>query len=321
MPTIAAMRATKNLQLWSTETVEPRHRLGYWLDSICESFLEMNSTPDWRDDFFGRIEVCPLDQLTPTRAVGSAQTVQRDRRAIARSERNFYYLISQPCRAWRLEHAGQDQIVQPGESVLVDSRRPYDFHFPHGLDNLSVELPISWVERWIPEPQKILGLPIQGSSGWGLALRGLREALVPEAVMKLPVPAHAIEDQLGVLLGLASCQWGDEPVRSHAVLARCESCMRERLADPDLAAMDVATSAGTSLRTMHRTFASVKRTFAGSLLDMRLEEGGRMLADARFRRLTIGEIARRCGFMDPSHFARQFRNRQGMGPSEFRAIS
>ena len=321
MPLFKDMCATKNLQLWSTESVEPRHRLGYWLDSICESFLEMNSTPYLRDDFFGRIEVCPLDLLTPTRAVGSAQTVQRDRRAIARSERDFYYLISQPCRAWRVVHAGQDQLVQPGESVLVDSRRPYDFHFPHGLDDLSVALPIDWVERWIPEPKKLLGLPIQGISGWGLALRGLREALVPEALVQLPLPVHAIEEQLGVLLGLASCQLGDEPTHTHTLLARCESSMRERLADPDLAALDVAKAAGTSLRTMHRTFASEKRTFAGSLLAMRLEEGGRMLSDTRFKRVTVGEIARRCGFMDPSHFARQFRRLRGVGPSEFRAIS
>ncbi len=315
------MRATKSLQLWSTESVEPRHRLGYWLDSICESFLEMSSTPHGRDEFFGRIEVCPLDQLTCTRAVGSAQTVQRDRKAIAQSDRNFYYLISQPRSAWRIDHAGQDRVVQPGESVLVDSRRPYDFYFPRGLDDLSVQLPIDWVERWIPEPEKLVGLPIQGSSGWGFALRGLREALVPEAVLKLPVPAHAIEDQLGVLLGLASCQWGGQPTHAHALLARCESCMRERLADPDLAAMDVAKAAGTSLRTLHRAFASEKRTFAGSLLAMRLEEGGRMLADARFKRVTICEIARRCGFMDPSHFARQFRRLRGVGPRESRAIS
>ena len=95
--------------------------------------------------------------------------------------------------------------------------------------------------------------------------------------------------------------------------------MRECLAVPQLAAFDVAQRAGTSLRNLHRAFASEQRTFAGSLQAMRLAEGARMLADARFKRITIGEIARRCGFLDPSHFTRQFRRVHGVNPKAFRA--
>lgn len=185
----------------------------------------MSSTPNGPDDFHGRIEVCPLDRLTATQAVGSAQVVRRDRAAIARSQRDCYYLISQPRSAWRVVHAGQDRVVQPGESVLVDSRRPYEFQFPYGLDDLSMALPIDWLERWIPDP--LLGLAIQAQSGWGLALRGMREALVPAAVPGLPVLPRAVEEQFGFLLGMASGRLSEAPVRSNAIVARCEAHMRE----------------------------------------------------------------------------------------------
>lgn len=83
----------------------------------------------------------------------------------------------------------------------------------------------------------------------------------------------------------------------------------------------MARETGTSLRNLHRAFAANNRTFASSLQAMRLAEGVRMLADARFNHITIGEIARRCGFLDPSHFTRQFHRVHGMGPRVFRATS
>lgn len=312
------MPGSGRVQIWSTESVEARHRLGYWVDAICDYFLEMDSAPLPGDDFFGQIAVCPLRQVTPTAATGSAQTVRRGRAAVARSRWDAYYLISQPRRAWRIVHAGQDRLVQPGEAVLVDSRRPYDFHFAGGLENLSIEMPIDWVERWLPDPAKALGMPIQGNTGWGLALRGVCEALVPTAVPSLPVLPDTIEQQLGALLGLATHQLGDAPARAHSIVSRCEGCMRERLADPRLCAADVAPAAGTSLRSMHRAFASENRTFAGTLMAMRIAEGSRMLADPRFARVTIGEIARRCGFIDPSHFTRQIRRAHGVSAKALR---
>lgn len=312
------MGVERHLQVWSTASVEPRHRLGYWMDAICDCFLEMASTPITDDNFHGRIEVCRLQQVTPTAATGSAQTVRRDRQAVARSGWDAYYLISQPRHAWRIVHGQQDRLVQPGEAVLVDSRRPYDFHFPHGLENLSVELPIDWVERWLPEPDKLLGVPIQVRSGWGLALRGVCEALVPAAVPNLPVAPDAVEQQLGLLLGLASQQLSDGPADARSIVARCERRMRERLADPGLVAADVAAAAGTSLRNLHRAFARENRTFAGTLMAMRIAEGCRMLADVRFERITIAEIARRCGFLDASNFTRQVRRVRGVRPKEIR---
>lgn len=312
------MGEVASVQVWSTESVEPRHRLGYWLDAICDYFLEMNASPHPGDGFFGRIEVCPLRHLTPTAATGSAQTVRRDRVAIARSQWDSYYLISQPRRAWRIAHAGHDGVVQPGESVLVDSRLPYQFDFANGLENLSVALPIDWVERWLPRPSKVLGVPLQGQTGWGLALRGMCEALSPAAVPSLPALPEAIEEQLGLLLGLASHQLEAEPGRAHSIVSRCEMRMRERLADPALVAADVAKAAGTSLRNLHRAFAGQNRSFAGSLLAMRIAEADRMLSDVRFERVTIGEISRRCGFLDPSHFTRQFRRLRGVYPKQLR---
>ncbi len=51
---------------------------------------------------------------------------------------------------------------------------------------------------------------------------------------------------------------------------------------------------------------------------LRLEAARRLLADRRWAALTVTEVAARCGFAEPSHFARRFRLAYGLGPVEFR---
>jgi transcriptional regulator GlxA family with amidase domain len=51
---------------------------------------------------------------------------------------------------------------------------------------------------------------------------------------------------------------------------------------------------------------------------MRLERAQDLLSDANLSRLEIAEVADRCGFADPSHFARRFRQRFGQAPLQFR---
>jgi AraC family transcriptional regulator, positive regulator of tynA and feaB len=302
----------------STEDVVSDQRVRYWRDSVHQSVVEMDLIPTGQREFFGRIELCPLKRIVPFQVQGSPQRVSRDPVEIARGDKNAYYLISQPRSPWRVRHAGQDHFVQPGESVLVDSRVPYEFTFGAGLDDLSVEMPIEWLEFWVRDPAKLVGTPIQASAGWGLALRGTKEALVPGVLAGLPLPDELVEDQLGALLALAC---GSERLPggvSGDLFERAVEAIRAGLSVPGLVASDIAVECGVSLRSLHRAFAGHRRSFAGMLMQLRIDEATRMLVDRRFGHLTLAEIGRRCGFLDGSHFARQFRRLRQIGPRDFR---
>lgn len=312
----------KMMQRWSTDDIAPDRRLSFWRNAVHESVVEMDLRPtDNSPAFVSSIEACPLAAIVPHQARGSAQKVSRGSAEIARGRKNAYYLLSQPQRAWSIRHAGQEHFVEPGESVLVDSREPYDFLFAQGLDDLSIEMPIEWLERWLPQPSSILGRPLQCSNGWGKALRGFKEALIPERLVALSVPDTLLEDQLGVLLSLASEQNELAVSAKNDLLRQCLSSMRERLADPELVALTVAQANAISVRSLHRVFAAADQTFSAVLMHLRVDEAARMLASRRFHTLTIAEVSRRCGFLDPSHFARQFRLKRGVGPRAFRAAA
>jgi AraC-like DNA-binding protein len=311
----------RKLIVRSTDEVAPDLRVRYWRDAVHEAVVEMDLLPSMRSDFHSEIELCPLSNIVPHQARGSPQKISRNRFEIARGNKNAYYLISQSRLPWRSCHAGHDRLIKAGESVLIDSRIPYSFTFDDGFDDLSVELPVHWVERWLPDPHQVIGRPIAAIEGWGLALRGAKEALVPREIVGLDAPDELIEDQLGALLALATGSRIEVQRVDHELYDHCLDAIRSRMSTPGLVASAVAQACSVSLRTLHRTFAAKNRTFAGVLTEMRVDEATRMLMDQRFRDLTIAEIGRRCGFLDPSHFARQFRRLRKTGPREFRKIS
>ena len=302
----------------STDDVEPDRRVRHWRDAVHEAVIEMELLPNHRGDFFSRIDLCPLQGIVPHRAIGSPQKISRTRSEIGHGDKNAYYLISQSHLPWHCEHAGMSHVVGAGESVLVDSRTPYAFKFEQGLDDLSVELPVAWVERWLPDPSRVIGRPLAAASGWGLALRGAKEAMAPGALAALAVPDELIEDQLGALLALASGTRLDPALQDRPLYERCVAEVRSRLSKPGLVASEIAATCNVSLRTLHRVFAAEDRTFAGVLMRERIDAAARMLADKRFRGLTVAEIGRRCGFADGSHFARQFRRLRHTRPQQFR---
>lgn len=310
----------RSLSSWSSESLLEPMRLRGWRDALHAMVLEMDAVPLQREGFFGSIERCALRCILPHQALGAPQKGSRSAAEIARGQHNAYYLLSQPRLPWRAAQVGRTSLLQPGDSILIDSREPYEFDFGSGLDDLSIELPIDWVERWVAEPSQLIGRPLRGDTGFGLALRGVKEALVPSYLIDRPEDQdELIEAQLGGLLSLLGDADGAPRQATQAAYERALAVMRARFMQPGLTAAEVAADAGLSLRTLHRAMAAQSQGYLATLMALRVEAAAGMLAQARLRRLAVAEIGRRCGFADASHFARQFFRQRQMTPAAFRA--
>jgi AraC-like DNA-binding protein len=206
--------------------------------------------------------------------------------------------------------------------LLVDSRRPYEFHFPITSDTISLELPTGWVEACLTTPEKHVGRTIDGQSGWGLALSGFVRQWSPELCVRSPLPASVLVEQLGALLALTlegdATQHKAETSGASALIDRIRRAVRERYAEPGLTAASVAAQLQVSERTLHRGLASASVTFSGLLADCRMSMARKMLAEPRFDRVSIGGIGHKVGLSDPSHFIRQCRKYWGVTPGAFR---
>jgi AraC-like DNA-binding protein len=316
------MDCSPDIQTWSTALVEPERRLDYWISAVCEGFLEMDIASLAPASFASELQRGQLDVIGVNQVRGDPQHVYRTRRAIARGQSNFYYLLCKTDRNWSATQCERTAMLRPHDLLLVDSRRPYEFHFPVTSDTISLELPMGWVERWLTAPEQHLGRVIDGQSGWGLALSGFVRQWSPELAVRSPLPAPLLVDQLGALLALTLegdvTQSQAETSGTAALIDRIRRALRERYAEPGLTAASIATQLQISERTLHRGLASASVTFSGLLADCRMSMARKMLAEPRFDRVSIGGIGQKVGLTDPSHFIRQCRKYLGVTPGEFR---
>lgn len=315
-------QAIDALQRWSTDAVPPAQRLDYWVGAVCEGFLEMDVTSQAGGSFGATLESAPLGPLVVNQVRGSAQDVYRTRRAIAHSRHNYYYLLCKTDSPWVTVQEERCARLLPGDAVLVDSRRLYEFHFLQSADTLSLELPTAWVDAWLPDAGDQVARRIDAQAGWGAVLSAFVRQLTPDVAAKPPLPAALLCDQLGGLLALALGKGPSEPASEGrgALRRRVLDATRERHAEPGLTAAGVARGLGISERSLHRCLAEGVNatTFATALADFRMQVARRMLADARFDRLSIAQIGFRVGLADASHFVRQCRRHLGMTPGALR---
>lgn len=310
-------------RIWSTAQFPREQRLDYWVGAVCEGFLEMTVSAVEPAPFDAELQAVPLDGLVVNGVRGSAQRVYRTPAAIARGRQDYYYLLSKTDAPWGVVQAGRDERLLPNDLVLIDSRRPYELHFPHTVDALSLQLPIAWVEGWLPAPQRELARRIDGASAWGQVLSGFVRQLQPRALLQPALPAALLADQVGALLALAIApdpsDHGNAKTADNVLRERIDAQIRQRCSEPGLTAQEVAAALQISSRTLHRGLAAGAWTFASRLMGHRMALAQRMLSCPRFDRLTTAEIGRRCGLLDPSHFARVCRRQLGASPAELRA--
>ena len=107
---------------------------------------------------------------------------------------------------------------------------------------------------------------------------------------------------------------GLKAARTVAVLKTIE----RDFACPALSAEGIWVTLGITARQVHRLLEETTKTFYEHVLERRLLESHRLLTNRQCGALTVADIARRAGFVDPSYFNRVFRIRFGDTPTGVR---
>ena len=217
---------------------------------------------------------------------------------------------------------GQEVTLKAGEAVLatidpvVTTMQPSRF--------LSFRLPRARLEPLVADLDSSLLQPIRADVG---ALRllpsyigAIDEATSAPAEVRELVVAH-VYDLIALTLGAQ--RDAREIAEGRGVRAARLRAIREdiagRLGDPSLSIATVALRHGVSPRYVGMLFETSGTTYSSYVLEQRLQQARRLLADPRQAHLTIGAIAMSCGFSDVPHFNRSFRRSFGATPSDIRA--
>jgi AraC family transcriptional activator of tynA and feaB len=312
----AAMTAPDGF--WSTDDAGPGMGLSYWIEAICEAFLEMKADGD-RETFDASLTKFQFGPIDLNFVDTDPQEVWRTRAAIARSRENFFYLLYMHGGHMGVAQRGREAIIAPGNCLLVDSREPYRFSLPDRNNCLSVQIPQHWLRTWLPHPEDAAVITLAEHSRWGATLASALGNLRRDMLDRIALPFGVVADQIGAMLALAAGTQDSETARhSASLLRRLTTTIAEQSTDPALDPASVAAGHGISKRYLHLVMARGGTSFGAELIEARLGRAKAMLEDPRFVRIAIAEIAWRSGFSNPSHFARRFRQRFGLSPADFR---
>ena len=295
---------------------------------------------DWAARTIAPIDVCVLDegafaarwsshgvgQLRLLRLEAPAQRVVHSGDGAGKATPSIQLVYARK-GALKTRMGGKRFTVRPGEFVLLDNTRFYQMEMDTAHEAVDLMMPLGWLDRYLPDPGALLGRPASAREGWGAPLGSLLEALVEglgaEGIDETPLPRSMIAEQVGTLLTLATGFHEPATESRHRgqlarqILRRIET----DFADPELSPEGLASELGISKRYLQQLLAGSGTSFVQELTATRLDRASDMLSDPRGRALTVGEIAFRCGFLDPGYFARAFRKRFGRTPSEWRGRS
>lgn len=300
---LARPEAISQWQDWAARTIAP-------ID-VCV-FDEGSFAARWHSYGVGQLRLLQL--LAPAQRV-----VHCGNEGTAGSASPSIQLVYARQGALKTRMGGKKFTVETGEFVLLDNTRFYQMEMDTAHEAVDLMMPLGWLDRYLPDPGALLGRPVSARQGWGAPLGSLLETMV-EGIDSTPLPRPMIAEQVGTLLALAT--GFHEPAResrhrgqlARQVLRRIEN----DFADPDLSPEGVAADLGISKRYLQTLLAGSGTSFVQELNATRLDRASDMLSDPRAASLSVGEIAYRCGFLDPGYFARAFRKRFGIAPSDWR---
>jgi AraC-like DNA-binding protein len=203
----------------------------------------------------------------------------------------------------------------PRDCILIHPGERCEMLCPQQTSAVALSLPEQWLRRWLPRlgPSPHV---FRAGQGWNAALCTVVATLTPSTIRELTLPGSALADNIGTLLALAAGPHSQG--RPLSLFDSLSQGLRASLHRPELSPAQLAANHQISLRALHYAFATGRTTFMKELIRARLERSAELLSEGRVK-LTVDEVAKRCGFTDTSHFTRRFRERFGQTPAKFRS--
>jgi AraC-like DNA-binding protein len=258
--------------------------------------------------------------------VGTGISLSRTPRQVrSHAEERVSLTLLGPGR-WRFTQGAVEQVVDRDRwgACLVDQSASYRFQrvgssqmYAVGIDPATLGMPFDLVRkaadrvdrspllemltRHVLEVARVADVipPGPARSGLGAATAELFRAVLSTALTGVEIPLEASGPTL---------------------LTMTRMYVDRHITNFDLTPGHIARAHNVSLRHLYAAWSGNDVSLAAYVMAQRLELARNALTERGTRARTIAAIARRCGFVDATHFSRRFRAAYGMSPREWRQL-
>jgi AraC-like DNA-binding protein len=305
----------------STQDTPLEQRLEFWENYNSSILVGLKCSSYSQFGFTATQDNLCLERLRVASIGGNEHVVERDRSMVrAAPKESIFVSLVLGNQSFFYQDNGCN-LLQPGELVIYRTDKPYVFGFSGPMRQLIFDIPQDdFAERCLRDLKGPLKIGAE-TAVQRLLVRSLGERT--QGFFDAPREDGAgrfQEEAYNLLASIISDHTGEHRASalSASYLLAAKQHIQEHLDDPSLTCEQVAAAAGISSRHLARLFAQEGGAPGRYLQEKRLERARQLLASPRGSRLDIAEIAYRHGFSSQAHFARAFKARFGMTPSEAR---
>ncbi len=311
-------------KLWSTDAVESRDRLSYWIEAVCNTYVQLDCDIPQRDQAFsGTIEANQLATLGLSRVTASPQWVRRTPAKIGRATENYFLVSIQTKGHGKIVQDGRIADLAPGDFALYDSTRPYELIFDEPFQQHVLQLPGAILRGRLRDTEMLTARKVCGDRGAGHLMIGMINTLAADIDTLETGSVAAIAESVENILvaGLCSLPGAADPAVSQLTAYhrdQIKAYVLRHLRDPRLSVNAIAAHLRLSPSTIYRAFTGEPISLNSWIWNQRLDGAKRDICDPALAGRTITEIAFGWGFNDAAHFSRIFRARFGCSARELR---
>ena len=308
----------------STEEVDEKEQLEYWIDMICDEFVQLDCTTEQRKDFKGKLRGIEFDKIRVSEVSADPQDVIRSRKQIAKSTESEFLLSLQLEDVGFVNQDGRVAELHPGDFALYDSTRPYQLHFDRPFRQIVLQIPYNFLAEQFIKPEIITARRVSAQTAAGaLASQFIQSVAGRLDVLSIQergvVNQHIIE-LIALAMGSMSTlrDLDGQSVARTAMLERLKQYIEINIRHPQLSPALIAKHHHISERYQRMLFASTGTTVSRYILEQRLALCREALENKSLRDYSITQIAFSYGFNDAAHFSRKFKECYGVSPKECR---
>lgn len=270
-----------------------------------------------------RMEIWQLGSGVLFTAHSSGIRLSRDQARVRRSSPTNLVVSAQSSGRAFLGQAGRRQAIGPGSLMLVDQRYPYEFGWLEPGRSLSYQVNLD--ELGVPATSLRHAAGHLHTSPFFSIFRSHLGQLTAAADQltdgHAAATAGTVTTELMRALLTTTAGADPEPVPPEAEITRILAYARQHLHDRGLCAERIACAMNISLRHLYTLCRAADISLEQWVIQHRLELARAQLATPTGQVRTVAATAHACGFTDPAHFSRRFRQTYGVTPRQWQELA
>jgi len=215
--------------------------------------------------------------------------------------------------------AGRSAVVRSGQILVKDFAQPATAWWQNSSRSLNLHLPRLTAEAAVGDKlRRLHGTVLSPAGVLPMLATQLRTLATIAPKLDGSARAAALDTTADLAASVLRCELGmrlEDEANNAGLFVAAQVFVKRNLASHHLNPELIARQLHCSRAHLYRVFAQHGETVADYIRELRLQRARRLLVGDAETATRIGDIAYRCGFEDPVHFARVFRQRFGLTPS------